>query len=111
MLARKCLGIVEFSSCLYYRSYVNLKFEINIQIMAEVGGIQVHGHRGLLLTKSKLGRIGFIWLSFSHPCSLLKEVRAETPTMQQLEAGVNTEATKDCCSLDFSSRLAQPTFL
>jgi hypothetical protein len=38
------------------------------------------------MTKSKLERKGFIWLTLPHHCSSSKEVRTGTQTQQELEA-------------------------
>jgi hypothetical protein len=49
------------------------------------------------LTKSKLGRRGFIWFIVPHCSQSLKEARAGTQKGRDLEAGTDTEAMEGCC--------------
>jgi hypothetical protein len=64
-----------------------------------------------IMTKSKLGRKGFIQLTFPHCCSSPKEVRIGTHIDRNLEAGVNEEAMEECCLLACFPWLAQQAFL
>jgi hypothetical protein len=59
--------------------------------------------------RSKLGRKGFIQLTFPHCCSSLKEVR--TGTQADQEAGAGAEAMEGCSLLACFSWLAQPALL
>jgi hypothetical protein len=60
-------------------------------------------------THIKLGRKGFIQLTFPHCCSSLKEVRTGTQTGQ--EAGADAEAMEGCSLLACFPWLAQPALL
>lgn len=62
---------------------------------------------------SKLGRKGFIWLTFSYYCSSRKEVKTyheQAGRNLELEL-MQTEAMEECCLLTCSFWLAQPVFL
>lgn len=59
------------------------------------------------MTKSKLWRRGFIWLT--HPHSWLSLEGGQDRNSNK--AGADTEAMEGCCSLACSSWLAQPAFL
>ena len=59
--------------------------------------------------RSKLGRKGFIQLTFPHCCSSLKEVRTGTQAGQ--EAGVDAEAMEGCSLLACFPWFAQLAFL
>jgi hypothetical protein len=60
-----------------------------------------------MVTKSKLGRRGFIWLILSHCSQSLKEATQELIQDRGLESEANAEAMVGCCLLSCSARLAQ----
>jgi hypothetical protein len=51
------------------------------------------------MTKSKLGRRGFIWFTLPQHFSTLKEIRKSLEQGRNLEAGVYAEDTEEYCLL------------
>jgi hypothetical protein len=49
------------------------------------------------MTKSKLGRKGFMWPMLPYCCSSSKKVREELKQGRNLEAGVDAEAMEGGC--------------
>jgi hypothetical protein len=62
-----------------------------------------------IMTKSKLGRKGFIWLTLPYCCSSPKEVRTGTQAGQ--EARAVSEAMEGCSLLACLTWLAQAALL
>jgi hypothetical protein len=61
------------------------------------------------MTRSKLGRKGFTWLTLPHCCSSPKEFRTGTQAGQ--EAGADAEAMEGCYLLAYFPWLAQTALL
>jgi hypothetical protein len=71
------------------------------------GSIPAHN----TMTRSKLGRKGFIQLTLPYCCSSPKEVRTGTHTGRNLEIGADAEIMKGCSLLACFPWLAQLAFL